>query len=272
MDTVLTPIAFTLVAWWVSTGAVFGLLRLVFPLRVLAFGCVSVLALVALWGAYETANSTNLASVYCGFACAIVVWGWQEFAFLTGFITGPSRAPCPEGCRGFTRFLRATATLLWHEIAILLGALALFVATGDGANPVALQAYLVLWVMRISAKLNLFLGVRNRSIELLPQALTHLGGYFARARFNPLFPVSVTLGTVVAVVLVDHAMAPGAAASDQARGLMVATLLGLAILEHWFLVLPLRLEALWDPILRGSSAPPAGTGGASQPMSSGAVP
>ena len=67
--------------------------------------------------------------------------------------------------------------------------------------------------------------------------------------------------TIVAVLLVQGALA---AAGFEAVGLaLVTALLALAILEHWFLVLPLPDAALWTWVLRtrrpraGNEMPPA---------------
>ena len=74
---------------------------------------------------------------------------------------------------------------------------------------------------------------------------------------NLLFPVSVTVSTVVAVLLFRHAFAAGADARHGAGYTFVATLMTLAILEHWFLVLPLPAAALWSWSL-DSHRPPHG--------------
>ena len=73
--------------------------------------------------------------------------------------------------------------------------------------------------------------------------------------------MSVTISTIVAVLLVQGALA---AAGFEAVGLaLVTALLALAILEHWFLVLPLPDAALWTWVLRtrqpraGGGMPPA---------------
>jgi len=79
---------------------------------------------------------------------------------------------------------------------------------------------------------------------------------------NLLLPVSVTAGTVLTVWLCQAA----AAASDvRAAGLtfvitmLVITMLVLAIVEHWVLVLPLPFAKLWSWILqlRRPARPPA---------------
>ena len=50
----------------------------------------------------------------------------------------------------------------------------MFALTRDGANQVGLWTFVILWAMRQSAKLNVFLGVRNLSEEFLPEHLRYL--------------------------------------------------------------------------------------------------
>jgi hypothetical protein len=99
--------------------------------------------------------------------------------------------------------------------------------------------------MRQSAKLNLFLGVRNPAVELLPRQLEHLRCHFGPRRVNPLFPVSLAGIVLAEILLLDHTLGQGMAHADRVAGLMLATLLALAILEHLMLVLPVRADALW---------------------------
>ena len=108
--------------------------------------------------------------------------------------------------------------------------------------------------MRQSAKLNIFFGVRNLYSEFLPDHLRYLESYFTRKPMNPLFPVSVTLSTVLAVLLWEQAFIADAGAFEVAGLTFLGTLLTLAVLEHWFLVLPLPVEALWSWGLRSHGA------------------
>jgi putative photosynthetic complex assembly protein 2 len=78
-----------------------------------------------------------------------------------------------------------------------------------------------------------------------------------RARMNPLFPLSVTAATLIAVPVWQAALAPGAGAFEVASTTLVACLLSLAILEHWLLVLPLPAEALWKWGMRSRDTLPA---------------
>lgn len=247
------PIAFAIFVWWFSTGIVLlldGLPRTTFRWSHLIS---TALALGAFVGLVHTAPQTSVAGAYCAFTCALLVWGWHELSFLTGWVTGPRKRGADEGARGWLRFGQAFGAVLWHELAILASGVAIAYATWGQANQVGTATFAVLWVMRISAKLNVFLGVRNLSIELLPPHLSYLGSYFRRRPMNRLFPVAVTLATVVAALVIAEALGAAPGSARFAGALLVATLLVLAIVEHWLLVLPLDATALWRWALRAAA-------------------
>lgn len=254
MTELLLPIGAALFVWWASTGVVMlldGLPRTTFRWSMLA---TSVLAALALVGLARTSQSDSAAAAYLAFACGVMVWAWQEMSFLTGWITGPRRHACVPGCGGWRHALHAIEAILYHELAIVAGAVLIAAVTWGGGNLTGLWTYLVLWAMRQSAKLNLHLGVRNTGEEFVPEHLRYITSFFRRRPMNLLFPVSVTAATVAAVWLVQLALAPGLA-PGQAVGLMlVASMLALGILEHWFLVLPLPVDALWRWSLRARGA------------------
>ena len=76
---------------------------------------------------------------------------------------------------------------------------------------------------------------------------------------NLLFPVSVTGGTIVACLLIQDAAAAETGSFDATAFTFVGALLALAVIEHWFLVLPIPDAALWSWGLRsrgsGSTRP-----------------
>jgi hypothetical protein len=77
------------------------------------------LLLLSLWGVWESMQSVSVASAYLGFASVIVMWGWHELAFLTGWLTGPRRQPLTAGARGWQRFAESAQAVLWHELGLL---------------------------------------------------------------------------------------------------------------------------------------------------------
>jgi putative photosynthetic complex assembly protein 2 len=108
--------------------------------------------------------------------------------------------------------------------------------------------------MRLSAKLNLFFGVRNRYESFLPPHLTYLKTYFGQRSINYLFPVVVTSSSVVSFLLWQAALTPGATPFEHASYGLLATLLTLAVLEHWFLIIPLPVERMWNWAMRSRNA------------------
>ena len=254
MSSLIYPVLFAVFVWWFSTGLILLLDNL--PRTTFCWSLVlsSALAGAALLGLAHTAGQTSVAGAYCAFTCALLVWGWHELTFLTGWLTGPRKVASPPGLTGWPRFSQAVAAILWHELGILAMGAAIAAITWNAPNQIGTWTFAVLWVMRTSAKLNLFLGVRNLSEEFLPPHLKYLQSFFRRRPMNALFPLSVTAATAVAATMVAAALdAPPAAAA----GLMlVTTMLALAILEHWLLVLPLPSTALWLWAMRNAAEPP----------------
>lgn len=239
----ILPVVFAVFVWWFGTALVFMLDQL--PRRSFRWtmaGATAVLA-GALYGAAALADDVSVSAAYLGFACGVLVWAWGEIGFLTGLVTGPNRKPCPPGAEGWVRFNAALRTVLHHEIAILALGLVLLALLWGAANQVAFHTYLVLWIMRQSAKLNIYMGARNLGESMLPAHLSHLASYFRRGTMNALFPVSVTGGTVAVVVLVQQGL--GATDFAAASATLLAALMALAVIEHWFLMLPLPLDGLW---------------------------
>lgn len=244
------PILYVVFLWWFSTGAIIyldGLPRHTYRWSMLG---ATILAIGALYALDQSKDQTTLEGAYVAFTAAIILWGWVEMSFLMGLITGSRRDRCPEGATGWRRFVYAVQAILYHEFTLIAFALAIWATTSGGANQVGLYTFLILWIMRTSTKLNVFFGVRNLNEEWLPDHLRYLESYFRKRPLNLFFPISITLSMIVAVLLIQAAM-DGSAGSHHVTGAtFLAILMVLAILEHWFLVLPLPFQALWNWALR----------------------
>jgi putative photosynthetic complex assembly protein 2 len=250
----LVPIAVTVFAWWFSTGAILYLNGLPRRTHRWTMAAATVVLGLSLVGLSATRDDTSLAGAYLAFASALGVWAWQEIAFLLGYVTGPRRTPCPDGAIGWPRAGHAVYALLHHELALVLLGVTVAALTWGGENPAGLLSFAILWAMRQSAKLNVFLGVRNLNEHFLPSHLRYIESYFRRAPMNGLFPLSVVASTWVAVLMWQAAGAAGLSGGESAALALPATLLSLAILEHWFMVLPLPSQLLWNWGLRSRSA------------------
>jgi putative photosynthetic complex assembly protein 2 len=245
LNAFLLPTLYATVVWWASTGAILLLVgwRRSAPvpaaLAALGLAAAGLVLLVA------TRSETGPLGAYGGFTAAILLWGAVELAFLAGWITGPWRRPCPPDASGVRRTGLAIGTVLYHEAALALVGFVTLLVTLDRDNQVGPWTFGALLAMRISAKLNVFLGVPNITESFLPARLDYLKSFFGRRPMNVLFPFSITAATVALALVAQRTLAaedPGAAAGLALLSVIVA----LGLLEHWLLVLPLPAEALWS--------------------------
>jgi putative photosynthetic complex assembly protein 2 len=92
----------------------------------------------------------------------------------------------------------------------------------------------------------LYLGVPNLSDEVFPEHLAYLKSYFRKARCNALFPVSVVFNTLLTVWAWEAGQVAPANSGAWACGMLLAGLAALGVVEHFFLVLPLRDAKLFQ--------------------------
>jgi len=258
-----------LFVWWFSTGAILMVVRRAdrrggaAHLQATLAGLP--VAALAVWGFHATLEAGGTLAVYGAFLSAIALWGWFELAFLAGVITGPNLHPCPPGLPGWERFLRAWGTVAYSEIALTLTAALLVALAWDAANPFGMLTFLVLYFARISAKLNVYLGVPNINTEFLPRPVAHLASHFRIAPMNGFFPVAVTLLAFAVACWGERLLALPPGSAGRAGFALLAALTVLALVEHWLMVLPVQDSNLWQWFLpetmeRGTHAPRAANG------------
>ena len=237
---------FALFTWWFSTGAILIAVRRADlanrGLRTTLLGLPLLLGGAAL--VHLTAGRGDVTAVYLAFLGAIALWGWIELAFLTGIVTGPNPHPCPEDCPPFERFIRAWGTIAYHEMALAGTLIVLGLHAHGQANRFAFWTFAVLFAARVSAKLNLFLGVPRINTEFLPRALTHLPSHFRKGPVSWLFPLAITGLSFAAACWLERLYSAGTPGAAVGFALLFA-MTALALIEHWFLVLDLPDEKLW---------------------------
>jgi len=248
---------YCLFVWWFSTGLIVFLNNL--PARTFrfSFGAFTAVAGISLYRLAAGSHDTSLAGAYAAFTYGVLVWGWHEMAFFMGFLTGPRKAACPHGCSGPAHFRHGVEACIDHELAILGTGVAVLWATWGAPNQIGTWTFMILWGMRLSAKLNVFLGVLNLGEAFLPRHLTYLLSFMRRRRMNRLMPISLTGGLALTLWLVRLAADPGITAARSAGLVFLITMSALAVLEHALLVLPLPFTALWTWWLRKPVAEPA---------------
>jgi putative photosynthetic complex assembly protein 2 len=242
---IVAAVVYTGFLWWFSTGAILWLDRLPRATYRWSLLASSAIAIAAMFGLVSTLSDASPAGAVLAFTCALGLWGWHELSFLTGFISGPRCAPCPPNTTLWRRFKLATSTLIYHEIALAVTAAAILVISWKQPNQIGCWTFAVLFVSRISAKLNLFLGVPNFNAEFFPDHLRHLTSYLRKGPMTALFPVSIVAGVSLAWAEAEVALKPDASTFEVVGFTLVFALTALAIIEHVFMVLPLNDAALW---------------------------
>lgn len=237
------PVAYTLLLWWFTTAVILLLDGLSPSSYRWSLGGSALLAALSLGALHYTAEQQTASDAYVAFTSALLIWGFVELAFLTGVLTGPRRFECPPGARGGQRLRAALAAILHHELALLAAGLA--IALVSGFDHIGFWTFSALWLMRQSAKLNLYLGVRNTGEQLLPPHLGYIASYFRRRPMNLLFPWSILALTAAAAVLMAAALGTAGPSNERTSLTLLSALVGLGLLEHWFLVLPVDVDALW---------------------------
>ena len=239
-------IVYVLFFWWFSTGLIVyldGLPRTTYRSTFLVTSLLAVIALLAL--THFSKETTTLAA-FLSFSCGLMLWAWQELSYFTGFITGIRKHACSKGCSGWPHFLHAIQVNLYHEIAIILGAVLIVFLTLNQPNQIGTWTYLLLWLMQLSAKLNVFLGVRNVSEEFLPKHMDYMKSFLRKKKMNVLFPFSITTLTVLCVYLVQQGIQAEPGSFQALQYFLLSAIVAMAVLEHWLMVLPISSTALWN--------------------------
>jgi len=244
METFL-PVVFVVTTWWLATVLMlYRSTRAREKCRATLLGS-SLLALGGLVGLILTRSSEATESAYIAFLSGLALWGWHEMTYFLGYITGPRPAPCPENIPRAKRFVYGVKASLHHEVAIIVTAIVLVLLTWGQPNQVGAWTFMILWLMRWSAKLNIFLGVRNLHPEFWPDHLQYLGTYVQQARMNWLFPFSMTVTAAVLGMLIHHVQTLSPGSFGQVSLMLLITLLALAALEHVFLMIKVPDAWLW---------------------------
>ncbi|UFZ07678.1 DUF3623 domain-containing protein [Bradyrhizobium ontarionense] len=244
MGATAIAIPYVVFVWWFSTGAVLLLVGLA-ARHPAAFKWGTAAAFVAaLSGVAVSSQAAEDADAYCAFTCAILLWGTVEMSLLAGWITGPRPEPCPRDCTPLGRVGFALQAIAYHELALIATAGLVFAVTSGAPNRLSWWTFAALLVLRQSAKINLFLGVRTLNDELLPQQVRFMRSYFSRKQINALFPFSI-VAAVGATVLVAAGALNAASSFDGVALSLLASLIALGALEHGFMALPMPVINLW---------------------------
>ena len=254
MPHIAYPAVFGILTWWFFTGVVLYLVWRQRQTRAVSMAIATVAQPFAFYVLWASSTAETAVAAYAGFSAALVIWAWHELSFLLGLITGPRTSLHVKQATARAALLPAIETVIYHEFAIALTAALIVALSWEAPNQCGTLTFVILWLMRLSTKINIYLGVPNVTEDFLPKHLTYLKSYFCRRAMNVLFPLSVTVSTIVTVLFAQAALAQSASDFDVASYGLLATFCALGLIEHWFLVLPLPAQELWSWSLSKTAA------------------
>ena len=231
-------------SWWLLTGLALLLAHQSGQRARTGFILVSVLALAALLLVPFNASLNTPMAAAIGFILGLIIWCWLEISYLLGYVNGPNHQPCPPQFTIWDRFKGAVSTTIYHEACVVGAVACLALISVTEPNPTAFYTVTVLWLMRWSAKLNLFFGVRAFNERWLPDHLNYLVSYLRTERLSAFLPISTAIGFFVTYLIFKSA-ANVPDLTQQLSLYLVGSLMLLASIEHLFLMFPVNEAALW---------------------------
>ena len=245
--------AIVIFLWWFLTAVILLLVRWADNKGERAHArlviCSSPLLVFGMYGFLKTLQNVSVAGVYIAFLSALALWSWIEIAFLSGLLTGSNRRESPPELSGYRRFVLAWRAVAYSEIALFSTIIILFWSSVGATNLFGLFTFLVLYLARLSAKLNLFFGVPKINKEFLPDSISHLQSHFKISKTNKFFPFSV-LGLIsLAAICFSNVTIEGSSADHLVGFTLLSVLTLLAVLEHFFMILRIPDAALWRWII-----------------------
>ena len=242
------PVFVACFLWWFLTGVILFVVNWADTRgaryhKLVTLGLLPILV-VGFYGFLFSVDDSSVSGIYLAFISSLCIWGWLELAFLTGVVTGPNRVEKPVGVNGFKRFRLAWEAVAYSELTLAGVLLVLFLLSYRESNWFGFLTFLVLYVARLSAKLNLFLGVPKINIEFLPARVGHLASHFKVSGTSWFFPLSLIILSGVLVYWLNS-FRTASEVSQTVGFCFLMTLTGLAILEHFFMILSMHDAALW---------------------------
>ena len=207
---------------------------------------------------YHCLNGMSYSDIFCAFMASLFIWGWVELTFLTGVVAGIPLLEKREEDRDTERdrFINGFRSIALNE-CLLISCLFLMALLSIGKeNNFGLTTFLILYVARVSAKLNLFFGVPYINLHFLTAPLKHIATFCRVAPVGFFFIASTIMLCLMFVFLVGFTYSAQAMSELQFGYLLLSTLSALAVLEHLFMALPFKDATLWNWMLPNLSKSP----------------
>ena len=230
--------------WWAATGLTLAMQRSSLT-TVASLAIATVLALGGAVLIVQTRNETTVQGARFAFLGSALVWWWCSTIFYAGIginIAPSGAAGIPP--RSFPFAFQAINATLRPDLVGVFALLLVGFAVWSRPNRVALLSLFTFWGTLQTAKLNVFMGVRNSGVDWLPEHLMPLSQFFGPSQNSLLLPITVASLSLCFVTTARTSRASGSPFVKHAYA-MIAFLLFLAVLEHVMLGVNLSLP-LWD--------------------------
>ncbi|MBC8086594.1 MAG: DUF3623 family protein [Phycisphaerae bacterium] len=237
-----TSLALVIGFWWAATGVTLAMQRS--PLASTASLAISsVLAIAGVLLIVRTRNELTVQGARLAFLGSSLIWWWCSTLFYSGVGINIS-TNVVEGPRTWELAMQAIAATLRADLVGVFALVAVALIVRRQSNRLALWTLLAFWITLQTAKLNVFMGVRNSGADWLPVHLERLIQFFGPPVNSWLLPTTVIALSVWFVVVARKAQSARSSYAKHACA-MIAFLVALAVLEHVFLGLNMSLP-LWE--------------------------
>ena len=158
-------IFFVLFLWWFLTGMILYTAKRLdlgdSKTRVTVVLVTLPLFFCAWYFYFNCLGGMSYAEIFCSFLASLFIWGWVELTFLTGVVAGIPLLEKQEidGDTERERFINGFRSIALNECFLLSCLFIMAVLSIGSENNFGLTTFLILYVARVSAKLNLFFGV-----------------------------------------------------------------------------------------------------------------
>ena len=228
--------------WWAATGVTLAMQRSAFTSTASVI-TATVFAVVGCLLIVNSRHETTVRGARFAFLGSALVWWWCSTLFYAG--VGIHIADnISTGPRTFALAFQAIEATVRPDLVGVLALILVAALVRSTPNRTAFWTLLVFFATLQTAKLNVFMGVRNSGIDWLPEHLVGLSRFFGPPQNSPLLPVTI-VGLAVCFVVSAARSHEAASAFRKHMLAMLSFLLGLALLEHVFLGVNLTLP-LWD--------------------------
>ena len=249
MEIQILAIIFTIFIWWFSTGIILYAIRRVdysskISHKAFTFYCTPLL-LIGMVGFIWTLNGSSTLDIYLSFVSSLFIWGWFEIAFLSGVITGKNKKKCDNKTMGWERFNLAWNTINYSELSLLVVTVIMYFLVKDSLNFFGFLTFVTLYLARVSAKINFFVGVPYINFEFFPKPIAHMKSFFKIKPPSFFWIISAAIMLYLVILWGQNAFNENFDQHIKIGFLLISSLTFLALFEHLCMVIPLTETRLW---------------------------